>query len=70
MPTKRTTVHPAASDRDRAAGLLARSVPPHLAAHALLHGIAFAMLCLWTRTSPGALRRQFGIGAECRFDLA
>ena len=46
-----------------------RPVQPYLTARALLHGTAFAVLCLWSRTNPGALRRQFGAEAEPDFDL-
>ncbi|MDQ0541194.1 hypothetical protein QO001_000102 [Methylobacterium brachiatum] len=31
---------------------------------ALLHGAAFVLLCLWTRTSPDRLRDQLDPGAD------
>ena len=46
------------SERDRTAPD-DRSAP-----HALLHGAAFVILCLWTRTAPERLRDQLSPEAE------
>ena len=48
-----------------------RAAADHSGPHALLHGAAFVLLCLWTRTAPERLRDQLspdaGDGAALGF---
>ena len=39
-----------------------RTATDHAAPQSLLHGAAFVLLCLWTRTAPERLRDQLSPG--------
>ncbi|MDP4002602.1 hypothetical protein [Methylobacterium sp. NEAU K] len=53
-----------AADTDLARSLRGSDGTPYVAsAGALLHGAAFVLLCLWTRTSPDDLRDQLSAEA-------
>ncbi|MGU3466021.1 hypothetical protein ACLBXO_14305 [Methylobacterium sp. C33D] len=59
------------TDTVRASAQDRRVAADHSAPHALLHGAAFVLLCLWTRTAPDRLRDQLspdaGDGAALGF---